>query len=185
MSAATAAARTARDARKQFLLTPRREALRRKANRCARISSNSLPATPSLPTPECRAATCAATSALRLTLPWPPLRGALLGAVSRLQAKRLEQRRGRDSNPRTTKPPLTVFETAAFNHSATPPGCGEQCSQAPPGRFLGRGETALWYRRSMAELAPYIPDLTDEQREIQQLAREFARREIRPVASEV
>src|SRR6476619_6245769 len=34
----------------------------------------------------------------------------------------------------------------------------------------------------MAELAPYIPDLTDEQREIQQLAREFARREIRPVA---
>jgi alkylation response protein AidB-like acyl-CoA dehydrogenase len=37
----------------------------------------------------------------------------------------------------------------------------------------------------MAELAPYIPDLTDEQREIQQLAREFARREIRPVASEV
>ena len=37
----------------------------------------------------------------------------------------------------------------------------------------------------MAELAPYIPDLTDEQREIQQLAREFARREIRPVAAEV
>jgi acyl-CoA dehydrogenase len=37
----------------------------------------------------------------------------------------------------------------------------------------------------MAELAPYIPDLTDEQREIQQVAREFARREIRPVAAEV
>jgi hypothetical protein len=28
-----------------------------------------------------------------------------------LQAKCLEQRRGRDSNPRTTKPLLTVFET--------------------------------------------------------------------------
>jgi alkylation response protein AidB-like acyl-CoA dehydrogenase len=37
----------------------------------------------------------------------------------------------------------------------------------------------------MAELAPYIPDLTDEQREIQELAREFARREIRPIAAEV
>ena len=37
----------------------------------------------------------------------------------------------------------------------------------------------------MAEPAPYIPDLTDEQREIQKLAREFARREIRPVAAEV
>ena len=31
------------------------------------------------------------------------------------------QRRGRDSNPRRTKPPETVFETAAFNRSATPP----------------------------------------------------------------
>jgi acyl-CoA dehydrogenase len=37
----------------------------------------------------------------------------------------------------------------------------------------------------VAELAPYIPDLTDEQRDIQQLAREFARREIRPIAAEV
>src|SRR5439155_5126975 len=33
----------------------------------------------------------------------------------------LLQRRGRDSNPRGTKPPLTVFETAPFNHSGTPP----------------------------------------------------------------
>ena len=37
----------------------------------------------------------------------------------------------------------------------------------------------------MAELAPTTPDLTDEQREIQALAREFARTEIRPVAAEV
>jgi acyl-CoA dehydrogenase len=37
----------------------------------------------------------------------------------------------------------------------------------------------------VAELAPSIPDLTDEQREIQALAREFARAEIRPVAAEV
>src|SRR5207244_8403560 len=31
------------------------------------------------------------------------------------------ERRGRDLNPRGTKPPLTVFETAAFDRSATPP----------------------------------------------------------------
>ena len=37
----------------------------------------------------------------------------------------------------------------------------------------------------MPELAPYTPGLTDEQREIQEVAREFARREIRPVAAEV
>ncbi len=37
----------------------------------------------------------------------------------------------------------------------------------------------------MPELAPYTPGLTDEQREIQELAREFARREIRPIAAEV
>jgi acyl-CoA dehydrogenase len=37
----------------------------------------------------------------------------------------------------------------------------------------------------MAELAPPTPDLTDDQREIQALAREFARAEIRPVAAEV
>jgi hypothetical protein len=35
------------------------------------------------------------------------------------------KRRGRDSNPRGTKPPLTVFETAPFNHSGTPPEQGE------------------------------------------------------------
>jgi acyl-CoA dehydrogenase len=37
----------------------------------------------------------------------------------------------------------------------------------------------------MAELAPTTPDLTDDQREIQSLARGFARAEIRPVAAEV
>ena len=31
------------------------------------------------------------------------------------------KRRGRDLNPRRTKPPETVFETAAFDRSATPP----------------------------------------------------------------
>jgi hypothetical protein len=31
------------------------------------------------------------------------------------------QRRGWDSNPRGTRRPLTVFETAPFNHSGTPP----------------------------------------------------------------
>src|ERR671920_2372350 len=32
------------------------------------------------------------------------------------------ERRGRDSNSRTTLPPSTVFETAPFNRSGTPPG---------------------------------------------------------------
>jgi hypothetical protein len=31
------------------------------------------------------------------------------------------ERRGRDLNPRRTEPPETVFETAAFDRSATPP----------------------------------------------------------------
>ena len=35
------------------------------------------------------------------------------------------QRRGWDSNPRGTQGPLTVFETAPFNHSGTPPGHGQ------------------------------------------------------------
>ena len=37
----------------------------------------------------------------------------------------------------------------------------------------------------MAELAPQTLDLTDDQREIQALAREFARTEIRPVSADV
>jgi acyl-CoA dehydrogenase len=37
----------------------------------------------------------------------------------------------------------------------------------------------------MAEFAPTTPDLTDDQREIQSLARGFARAEIRPIAAEV
>ena len=38
---------------------------------------------------------------------------------------------------------------------------------------------------AVAELAPQTLDLTDDQREIQALAREFARTEIRPVSAEV
>ena len=37
----------------------------------------------------------------------------------------------------------------------------------------------------MPNLLPHQPDLTDEQREIQALAREFAQTEIRPIAAEV
>jgi hypothetical protein len=32
-----------------------------------------------------------------------------------------QERRGRDLNPRRTQKPETVFETAAFDRSATPP----------------------------------------------------------------
>jgi hypothetical protein len=35
--------------------------------------------------------------------------------------ERGRERRGRDLNPRRTEPPETVFETAAFDRSATPP----------------------------------------------------------------
>src|SRR5262245_63968493 len=52
-----------------------------------------------------------------------------LGPIARVPSQRppicrlfLIQRRGWDSNPRGTQRPLTVFETAPFNHSGTPPG---------------------------------------------------------------
>jgi hypothetical protein len=38
-----------------------------------------------------------------------------------LRGTRLLERRGRDLNPRRTQRPETVFETAAFDRSATPP----------------------------------------------------------------
>jgi hypothetical protein len=40
----------------------------------------------------------------------------------KVPANRPPQRRGRDSNPRWTVRPTTVFETAPFNRSGTPPG---------------------------------------------------------------
>ena len=36
----------------------------------------------------------------------------------------ITKRRGGDSNPRWTEPPIPVFETGAFNRSATSPGYG-------------------------------------------------------------
>ena len=39
----------------------------------------------------------------------------------RHMSRDITQRRGRDSNPRWTKPPIPVFETGAFNRSATSP----------------------------------------------------------------
>jgi hypothetical protein len=48
--------------------------------------------------------------------------GAETAIFSRLMlGKGRLQRRGRDSNPRWTKPPIPVFETGAFNRSATSP----------------------------------------------------------------
>jgi hypothetical protein len=45
----------------------------------------------------------------------------------------LPRRRGGDSNSRETKPPLTVFETAAFDRSATSPR-GRHCNGGAPPR---------------------------------------------------
>jgi hypothetical protein len=51
---------------------------------------------------------------------------------------RLVERRGRDLNPRRTKPPETVFETAAFDRSATPPAVStEYSSSRSPARVCG------------------------------------------------
>ena len=48
------------------------------------------------------------------------------------EALRVVERRGRDLNPRRTQRPETVFETAAFDRSATPPG--------RPGKRVGKAE---------------------------------------------
>ena len=50
----------------------------------------------------------------------------------------LRQRRGRDSNPRWTKPPIPVFETGAFNRSATSP-VGRQNTLVQRLRSVGLG----------------------------------------------
>jgi hypothetical protein len=53
------------------------------------------------------------------------LAGVLIARIGRYRrpASREQggERRGRDSNPRRTQRPETVFETAAFVRSATPP----------------------------------------------------------------
>jgi hypothetical protein len=56
------------------------------------------------------------------------------------------RRRGRDSNPRRTKPPETVFETAAFNRSATPPG-GPLEARGSPRERQSRASWAARLRR--------------------------------------
>src|SRR5579862_5201049 len=55
----------------------------------------------------------------------------------------ITQRRGRDSNPRWTKPPIPVFETGAFNRSATSPAserlaAGREEAPQEVGAFLGQ-----------------------------------------------
>src|SRR6476646_3284428 len=60
---------------------------------------------------------------------------------------RLIRRRGRDLNPRRTKPPETVFETAAFDRSATPPRLLQEYWLTP---LLGSGGAPGSVRRSAA-----------------------------------
>ena len=48
----------------------------------------------------------------------------------------MRQRRGRDSNPRTSEGPSAIFKTAAFNHSATPPRVAQQWCQAALARRI-------------------------------------------------
>jgi RimJ/RimL family protein N-acetyltransferase len=80
----------------------------------------------------------------------------------------LLQRRGRDSNPRWTVRPTTVFETAPFNRSGTPPRTvkGSQTS----GALIVRDVTAedwpaIWSFMSpivkAADTFPYDPAMTE------------------------
>ena len=57
-----------------------------------------------------------------------------------------DERRGRDLNPRRTEPPETVFETAAFDRSATPPR-----ARLPKGALSTRGRSRTVARRAAAE----------------------------------
>jgi len=76
---------------------------------------------------------CCTAAALRCTnrglrgaeggrLMWQDRRESARGTSCKQPTFRPAKRRGRDSNPRRTLRPLTVFETAPFNHSGTPPG---------------------------------------------------------------
>ena len=60
----------------------------------------------------------------------------------------LFKRRGRDLNPRPTEPPVTVFETAAFDRSATPPRGRQRTghSQKPSSTIRAPGEVAEWLK---------------------------------------
>ena len=62
------------------------------------------------------------------------------------------KRRGRDSNPRWTKPPIPVFETGAFNRSATSPGgrrkLSAMCAPDPGAQRRGAKNAAQADRRS-------------------------------------
>src|SRR5690606_15388232 len=66
-------------------------------------------------------------------------------------------RRGRDSNPRRMSPPLTVFETAPFNHSGTPPQGPDHGTREPKpaGPTIARGIGA---RRVSRILHPFRVD---------------------------
>ena len=61
------------------------------------------------------------------------LRGAGGGRAPSPSADRSE-RRGWDSNPRTERTRSTAFKAAAFNRSATPPGCARSVTRSSNGR---------------------------------------------------
>src|SRR5436309_831093 len=67
----------------------------------------------------------------------------------------LQKRRGRDLNPRRTKPPETVFETAAFDRSATPPRPTGQSSRAQLTVIFSSIPSCLW--PGTAQKNSYVP----------------------------
>ena len=68
------------------------------------------------------------------------------------------KRRGRDSNPRSALRRLTVFETAPFNHSGTPPRCGQERLAAPRLRryraAMPDEHVAVWFASTTRPIAP-------------------------------
>jgi hypothetical protein len=74
--------------------------------------------------------------------PDPPARVVKRGNPLNKAGFGLVERRGRDLNPRRTQRPVTVFETAAFDRSATPPSR----DRVPQPRFSAAEPDSLRFR---------------------------------------
>src|SRR5436305_3571325 len=98
----------------------------------------------------------AALSSKSLALVIDPLAAQIACARGEIHTA---QRRGRDSNPRWTEPPIPVFETGAFNRSATSPVCGEPSAspESPDGSAhaaSGRASVRALAERGSRRRAP-------------------------------
>src|SRR5262249_58791018 len=72
-----------------------------------------------------------------------PLRAACPILARLSDSRGATQRRGRDSNPRCPEKGTTVFETAPFNRSGTPPGAGPSGPDGTRKSSRGAGSAGL------------------------------------------